>query len=109
MAFKGDLEALILAVLSDHALHGYEISKRIRTQSQEVLKYGEGQLYPEDQLPFVRAIRERATVIVDDKRREGHDLQKLKKTPVRNHLRVWLVRPVKNVRRYFEKLRHLFF
>ena len=46
MAFKGDLEALILAVLSDHALHGYEISKRIRSQSQEVLKYGEGQLYP---------------------------------------------------------------
>lgn len=46
MGFKGDLEALILAVLADHALHGYEISKRIRTQSQEVLKYGEGQLYP---------------------------------------------------------------
>ncbi len=46
MAFKGDLEALILAVLSDHALHGYEISKRIRSQSQDVLKYGEGQLYP---------------------------------------------------------------
>jgi transcriptional regulator len=46
MAFKGDLEALILAVLADHALHGYEISKRIRSQSQEVLKYGEGQLYP---------------------------------------------------------------
>ncbi len=46
MGFKGDLEALILAVLADHALHGYEISKRIRTQSQDVLKYGEGQLYP---------------------------------------------------------------
>ncbi|MBS1725314.1 MAG: helix-turn-helix transcriptional regulator [Armatimonadetes bacterium] len=46
MGFKGDLEALILAVISDHALHGYEISKRIRTQSQDVLKYGEGQLYP---------------------------------------------------------------
>jgi DNA-binding PadR family transcriptional regulator len=46
MAFKGDLEALILAVLADNALHGYEISKRIRVQSQEVLKYGEGQLYP---------------------------------------------------------------
>lgn len=46
MGFKGDLEALILAILADHALHGYEISKRIRTQSQEVLKYGEGQLYP---------------------------------------------------------------
>lgn len=46
MSFKGDLEALILAVLADHALHGYEISKRIRTQSNEVLKYGEGQLYP---------------------------------------------------------------
>ncbi|MBI1334425.1 MAG: helix-turn-helix transcriptional regulator [Armatimonadetes bacterium] len=46
MGFKGDLEALILAVIGDHALHGYEISKRIRTQSQDVLKYGEGQLYP---------------------------------------------------------------
>ncbi len=46
MGFKGDLEALILAILADHALHGYEISKRIRTQSQDVLKYGEGQLYP---------------------------------------------------------------
>lgn len=46
MAFKGDIEALILAVLSERDLHGYEISKQIKLRSGEVLKYGEGQLYP---------------------------------------------------------------
>lgn len=46
MAFKSDLEALILAVLSERDLHGYEISKQIRQKSQEFLKVGEGQLYP---------------------------------------------------------------
>jgi PadR family transcriptional regulator, regulatory protein PadR len=46
MAFKGDLNALILAVLADRDAHGYEISKQIRQLSGEVFKYGEGQLYP---------------------------------------------------------------
>jgi PadR family transcriptional regulator PadR len=46
MAFKGDLEALVLAVLNERDLHGYEISKQIKLRSGEVLKYGEGQLYP---------------------------------------------------------------
>lgn len=46
MAFKGDLEALILAVLAERELHGYEISKQIKLKSGDVLKFGEGQLYP---------------------------------------------------------------
>lgn len=46
MAFKSDLDALILAVLSDRDLHGYEISKSIKQKSSDVLKFGEGQLYP---------------------------------------------------------------
>lgn len=46
MAFKSDLDALILAVLSDRDLHGYEISKSIKQKSGEALKFGEGQLYP---------------------------------------------------------------
>jgi DNA-binding PadR family transcriptional regulator len=46
MAFKGDLEALVLGVLEGTELHGYEISKRIRTLSDRTLSVGEGQLYP---------------------------------------------------------------
>jgi len=46
MAFKGDLEALVLGVLEGTEMHGYEISKRIRQLSETALSVGEGQLYP---------------------------------------------------------------
>lgn len=46
MPFKGDLETLILGVLQDGDLHGYEIAKRIKAQSDAMLSYGEGQMYP---------------------------------------------------------------
>ncbi|HLK13429.1 MAG TPA: helix-turn-helix transcriptional regulator [Fimbriimonadaceae bacterium] len=46
MAFKGDLEALILGVLNGTTLHGYEIAKRIRESGGDTLAVGEGRLYP---------------------------------------------------------------
>jgi PadR family transcriptional regulator PadR len=46
MIFKNGIEAMILAALRDHKLHGYAIAKRIREDSHGVLKFGEGQLYP---------------------------------------------------------------
>ena len=46
MAFRGDLEALILGVLQSDALHGYEIARRIKDAGSEALSVGEGQLYP---------------------------------------------------------------
>lgn len=46
MAFKGDLEALVLGVLQESELHGYEIAKRIKQLSGQALAVGEGQLYP---------------------------------------------------------------
>jgi transcriptional regulator len=46
MAFKSDLEALILGVLQEGDRHGYEIAKRIRELSDTALAVGEGQLYP---------------------------------------------------------------
>ena len=46
MAFKSDLEALILGVLQGSALHGYEIAKRIKQRGGETLAVGEGRLYP---------------------------------------------------------------
>jgi DNA-binding PadR family transcriptional regulator len=46
VAFKSDLEALILGVLQGSALHGYEIAKRIKARGGETLAVGEGRLYP---------------------------------------------------------------
>jgi PadR family transcriptional regulator PadR len=46
MSFRGDLEALILGVLQNDALHGYEIAKRIKAAGSDLLSVGEGQLYP---------------------------------------------------------------
>jgi len=46
MAFREDLEALILSCLSVSPAHGYELCKRIRSLSDEVLSVAEGKLYP---------------------------------------------------------------
>ena len=46
MAFKGDTDALILGVLAERALHGYEISKQIKLQSKDAFQLGENKLYP---------------------------------------------------------------
>ena len=46
MRFKTDTEAVILAVLEAGPRHGYGIAKVIRSESDGLLKLGEGQLYP---------------------------------------------------------------
>jgi PadR family transcriptional regulator PadR len=46
MAFKGDLEALVLGVLQDRSAHGYDIAKRIAAETDRLVTVGEGQLYP---------------------------------------------------------------
>ena len=46
MAFKTDLEAVILGAVAERPLHGYGIAKVIRERSAGALKAGEGQLYP---------------------------------------------------------------
>jgi DNA-binding PadR family transcriptional regulator len=46
MAFRVDLEALILALLEFSSLHGYEIAKRLKESGSPALNVGEGLLYP---------------------------------------------------------------
>jgi PadR family transcriptional regulator, regulatory protein PadR len=46
MAFRSDLDAIILGALVDGPLHGYAIVKRLHKHSGGLLKLGEGQLYP---------------------------------------------------------------
>ena len=46
MNLKGSLPLLILHTLADGPKHGYRIAKEIKTQSQGVLDFKEGTLYP---------------------------------------------------------------
>lgn len=46
MAFRSDLDAVILGALVDGPLHGYAIVKRLQESSDGLLKLGEGQMYP---------------------------------------------------------------
>lgn len=46
MAFKSDNDALILGVLAERSLHGYEISKQIKLKSRDTLRLPENKLYP---------------------------------------------------------------
>jgi len=46
MNLKGSLPLLILHTLSDSPKHGYRIAKDIKAQSQGVLDFKEGTLYP---------------------------------------------------------------
>jgi transcriptional regulator len=46
MNFKGSLPLLILYTLEKGPNHGYQIAKQIKLQSQGVLDFKEGTLYP---------------------------------------------------------------
>jgi PadR family transcriptional regulator, regulatory protein PadR len=46
LAFKKDLSTLVLGLLQDEGLHGYEIARRIREVSEKSLQVAEGRLYP---------------------------------------------------------------
>ncbi len=43
---QGTLDLLILTTLSQGALHGWAISRRIQERSGDVLRVGQGSLYP---------------------------------------------------------------
>jgi PadR family transcriptional regulator PadR len=46
MAFRSDLDALVLAAIGEGAKHGHGIVKWIRVRSEGALNAGEAQLYP---------------------------------------------------------------
>jgi PadR family transcriptional regulator PadR len=46
MAFRTDLDALVLGVLQGGVCHGYEITKRINALGETAFRVNEGQLYP---------------------------------------------------------------
>ncbi len=46
MAYKNELEALILGALKAGPMHGYSISQTIKRQGEGLLKLGDNQIYP---------------------------------------------------------------
>lgn len=46
MAYKPELEALVLGALRDGPLHGYRIALAIKEKSDDALKLGDNQIYP---------------------------------------------------------------
>ncbi len=43
---KGSTKNLVLAVLSEGELYGYQILKEIKSRSKDALQFGEGTIYP---------------------------------------------------------------
>jgi len=43
---KGTTDTLILAVISQGPVHGYELARRLRARTDGVFELGEGTLYP---------------------------------------------------------------
>jgi PadR family transcriptional regulator len=46
VAYKLEVEALILGALQDGPLHGYRISQSIKSKGEGLLKLGDNQIYP---------------------------------------------------------------
>ena len=46
MAYKPEIEALVLGALVDGPLHGYRITQVIKGRSSGLLKLGDNQIYP---------------------------------------------------------------
>ena len=43
---KGNTGTVVLAILAEGPLHGYQIAKEMRSRSDEALRLGQGVLYP---------------------------------------------------------------
>lgn len=72
MAFRTDLDAMVLAALHEGPLHGYGIVRAIRGRSEGVLKLGEGQLYP-----ILHRLEEDGQVVGDWEMQEGKPPRKV--------------------------------
>jgi DNA-binding PadR family transcriptional regulator len=72
MSYRTDTRALVLAVLAEGPRHGYAISRTIREISSEVLKLGEGQLYP-----VLHDLEDQGLVVAEWEMQEGDPPRKV--------------------------------
>ena len=83
MSYRTDTKALVLAILSDGPQHGYGISRAVKERSADLLKLGEGQLYP-----ILHSLEEEGWVEAEWQMQEGDPPKRVYKiTPLgRNEL-----------------------
>ena len=74
MNIKGSLPLLVLDALSKGSSYGYQIAKEIREQSDAVLDFQEGALYPTLHKMELDGFIEATSTIVDGRRRRSYSL-----------------------------------
>jgi hypothetical protein len=81
---KGTTETVLLAVLSEEPLHGYELARRLRARTDGVFELGEGTLYS---LPA----RPMTPDAIPDRRRPERDAWRPTMPRWRHRWRSWAV------------------
>jgi PadR family transcriptional regulator, regulatory protein PadR len=74
MNIKGSLPLLVLHALSRESSYGYQIAKTIREQSDAVLDFQEGALYPTLHKMEVDGLIEASTTVVEGRQRRYYCL-----------------------------------
>lgn len=86
---KGSSQLLVLKVISDEPLYGYQIAKNIKQLSEDVFSMGEGTLYPVlhklEQLGLVDAYWQE----VDGRRRKYYAITHKGKTALEEKTAEW--------------------
>ena len=69
---KGGATTVILSLLSESPMHGYELIRMIRERTEGIFEFGDGTIYP-----VLYALREKGLVRVESEVAEGGRLRKI--------------------------------
>ena len=89
MNIKGSLPLLVLDALSRGPSYGYQIAKEIREQSEAVLDFQEGALYPTLHKLEEEGLIEASTTTVDGRQRRYYSLTLLGKQELAAERHEW--------------------
>jgi PadR family transcriptional regulator, regulatory protein PadR len=81
MAFRGGLDALVLGVLQNEPMHGYEITKRINAAGETAFRLNEGQLYP-----ILHQLENEGRILAEWIQQEGKPARKVYRLTDSGHL-----------------------
>jgi DNA-binding PadR family transcriptional regulator len=88
---RGALRALLLAALTDTALHGYALARRLEERSRGALKIREGSLYPAlHELELEGAIEATWVRAPDGRRRRVYSLTRAGRRAAQGARAEWL-------------------
>ena len=73
--FRGSLDTIILKLLSEHSkMYGYEITQKVKEQSNETFKITEGALYPALHKLEAKGWLESETISIGNRNRKYYSL-----------------------------------